>query len=81
MQAEYLSIVRQGYLIAAGINALLAKRIAGGGGAVAELDFVVPPEGGDDGSATRGIQIANKASAFAAQMKSLIDKPLAACVE
>ena len=69
------------YLVTTGINALLAKGIAGGGGAVAKLDFVVPAEGGDDGSATRGIQIANKASTFAAQMKSLIDKPLAACVQ
>lgn len=81
MQAEYLSVVGQFNFIAAGVNAFLAEGIAGRCCKVGKLDFVVPPEGRDYRSSTRGIQIANKASAFAAQMKSLIDSPLAACVQ
>jgi hypothetical protein len=68
--------------VADGEGTFLAFRIAGGDAAVGQFDLVVPAEGGDDGAvpAFNAAYNANRASIFAAQMKSFSERPPMACV-
>ena len=65
--------------VAAGDVAFLAAGEAEGKAAAVQRDFVLPPEGGDDGAGLA--QGRGSASIFAAQIRSLRETPPTECVD